>query len=133
MKRRVLIVPLVIAVLVGLGARMRIHSTSTDLRHTTHAPAPVIRSSSQLAALIRRHDMGGGNAGPFKPQVTVTCRRATPRRSATSDHVCRESYLDALCMADSTPEVDVLRVDVLPRGYRTVRARTVVSGSCDMP
>jgi hypothetical protein len=134
MKRNVLSVALVISLLVALGSGMLILSTSTVVRHHTHAPAPVISSDAQLAALIRHHAVqDGGNAGPFKRQVTVTCRAAAPRHKRAFDHVCRETYLDALCIVGSTPEVDVLMVDVLPRGYRTVRTRTVVSEACEMP
>lgn len=134
MKRTVLSVALVISLLVAFGYGMRIHSTSTVLQHHTQAPAPVISSNAQLAALIRHHAIqGGGSAGPFGPQVTVTCRGAAPRHKRLYDHVCRETYLDALCIDGSTPEVDVLMVDVLPRGYRTLRTRTVVSEACEMP
>jgi hypothetical protein len=134
MKRIVLSVAFVISLLVALGYGMRIHSTSTLLRHHTHAPAPVIRSNGQLAGLIRHHAIeGGGNAGPFKPQVTVTCREAAPRHKDAFNRVCRETYLGALCVEGSTPEVDVLEVDVLQRGYRTLRTRTVVGEACSMP
>lgn len=134
MKRIALGVALVISLLVALGYGMRIHSTSTLLRHQTHAPAPVIRSNGQLAAVIRHHAVqDGGNAGPFEPQVTVACRKAAPRHKNAFNHVCRETSLDALCIDGSTPEVDVLMVDVLPRGYHTVRTRTVVSEACSMP
>jgi len=134
MKRIALSVAVAISLLVALGYRMRIHSTSTVLRHHTAAPAPVISSDAQLAALVRRHAVhDGGNAGPFEPHVTVTCREAAPRHKNAFNHVCRETSLDALCIDGSTPEVDVLMVDVLSRGYRTVRTRTVVSEACSMP
>lgn len=133
MKRTVLTAALVIVLLVAVGYRMRIHSTSTVLGHQSHAPAPVIRSNGRLAALIRHHAMQSGNAGPFKPQVTVTCRRAAPRHKGAFNHVCRGTSLGALCIEGSTPEVDVLMVDVLPRGYHTSSTRTVVSEACEMP
>jgi hypothetical protein len=134
MKRTVFSVALVVSLLVTFGYGLRIHSTPTVLRHHTQAPAPVISSIAQLAALIRhRAVQDGGSAGPFKPQVTATCRGAVPRHTRAYDHVCRETSLDALCIDGSTPEVDVLMIDVLPRGYRTLRTRTVVSEACDMP
>ena len=101
--------------------------------HRNHTPAPVTRSSGQLAALIRRHDMQGGAVGPFKPQVTVTFQRTTSRRGDTYNHTCRETHLAALCIVGSTPEVDVLKVDVLARGYATVERRSVVAKGCSPP
>ncbi len=133
MKRDVRIVTLVVASLGVIGHLLSDRSSVTlASAHRTHAPAPIIRSSSQLAALIRRHDMRGGGAGPFKPQVTVTCRRATHGGGAY-DHVCRETSLGALCIVGSTPEVDVLEVDLPACGYRTVQRRTVVAEGCSPP
>jgi hypothetical protein len=130
MKRAVIIMLFAVAVAVAIGQAVGSSHASAQ-QHAPHRPAPIIRSSRQLAAVIRRHDTRAGGAGPFKPQVTVSCRSA--KRAGAYDHVCRETYLAATCTVGSTPEVDVLMVDVLPRGYRTVRGRAAVNGACSPP
>ena len=132
MKRAILVMTLVISAPIAIGY-LFIHSSASASPPHHHAPAPVIRSSLQLAAAIRHHDYQGGSSDGFTPQVTVTCRRATPRHSGAYDHVCRESYLAALCIVGSTPDIYVLVVDVLPRGYHTVRTRHPVQGACELP
>lgn len=93
----------------------------------------MISSNGQLASLIAHHD--GAGSGVFSPQVTVTCTKATPRgsRAGDFDHRCREEFMGALCISGSTPEVEVLYIDVLSRGYRNMGYRVVDPGDCSMP
>jgi hypothetical protein len=132
MKRAAIIILLLLASALTIGQLVRA-SQSSSAQHATHRAAPIIRSSGQLAAVIRRHDTQRGGAGPFEPQVTVTCRPADPTGTGAYDHICRETYLGALCTVGSTPEVYVLMIDVLRRGYSTVRQRTAVNGACSPP
>jgi hypothetical protein len=134
MTRATLIVTLVVVSLCIIGHQVGAQSSTTAASaHGAQTPPPVISTNGQLAAVIRRHDMRAGGAGPFTPQVTVTCRRATSRHGGSYDHRCRETYLAALCIVGSTPEVEVLKVDVPARGYHTVETRTLDAGACSPP